>query len=54
MITDKERIKYLQQTIDDLQNENEKLTEDIEVALIAMGKMEDALKHLKTKKWWKL
>jgi len=49
-----EKIKHLEQTIADLYGQVEQLQGDLMVALEAMEKMEDALKHLKTKKWWKL
>jgi len=49
-----EKIKHLEQTIADLYGQVEQLQGDLMVALEAMEKMEDALKHFKTKKWWKL
>ena len=47
-------IKDLKQTIDDLTLANEQLKDDLNVALVAMGKMEDALKSLKYKKWYQI
>ena len=54
MKTTEERIRKLQHTISSNNDQIKQLQEDIEVALIAMGKMEEALKRLKKKRWYNL
>ena len=54
MSEDNERIQHLERTIDDLTDQVKQLQDDLEAAIKAAGKLEDALEHLKTKKWWEL